>query len=48
MRLSDGRRGMSEAAFLNWIKDYVAARAESSVTLRTRDGSESEQKLPCV
>lgn len=46
MRLSDGRRSMSEAAFLNWIKDYVAARADSSVTLRTRDGSEAEQSLP--
>jgi hypothetical protein len=45
-RLPDGRRGMSEAAFLSWIKDYVAARADSSVTLRTRDDSEAEQKLP--
>jgi hypothetical protein len=46
MRLPDGRRSMSEGAFLNWIKDYVAARADSSATLRTRDGSEAEQKLP--
>ena len=46
MRLSDGRRSMPEAAFLNWIKDYVAARADNSVTLRTRDGSDAEQTLP--
>jgi hypothetical protein len=46
MRLSDGRRSMPEAAFLNWIKDYVAARADNSATLRTRDGSEAEQTLP--
>jgi hypothetical protein len=46
MRLPDGRRSMAEASFLNWIKDYVAARADNSATLRTRDGSEAERTLP--